>query len=247
MDVNYESNNNQNNVKNLWHKPCNSSPWKAEAGRLLCWVYPRLQTTETKREREEEREAKHSLYFVTWRSQPLLFPPSLLCVPPPPPLFPVSSPSPSCLPFLSLHVNNSTQFPWVRASKLWILARAPFILKISNSKLWWRLLRILWIIWEQCSTNRNLSLCVTCYIVIWNRTESHHTWHCYIIVLENNSPSPLTPIHKLLQDFKCMESVPKYTQCTTPTYSHDSSFWHILLISVSHHCDLLSHQESRWG
>lgn len=118
--------------------------------------------------RKGQREAKHSLscYCSELTTVISSLPPPSSTFPSPffpstfPP-FPTLSPLPSLLPFLSLHVHNSLQRPWVRAYRLWLLVSAPFILKISTLKLSWGLCRLQWIIWGQCSPNRNLSVHVT--------------------------------------------------------------------------------------
>lgn len=159
------------------------SPGRAEAGGLPCWVYSKSQKTETKREETERGKAQPFLcYWSELTSVISSLPPPSSSFPSTSPPFPPLSPLPPLLPFLCVH--NLLQLPWVRAYRLWLLVSAPFILKISTSKLSWGLCRLQWIIWEQCSINRNLSAHVTYYISICHRTESHHTWHCCVLFME---------------------------------------------------------------
>lgn len=187
MDVNYERSNNQNNVIDMWHSLW-FQPW--EGGGLLCWVCSKWQNTETKREKKTERGKTPPFLCYCSELTTVIF--SL-----PPPFSPFSSTSPSLpplspllslLPFFSLHIHNLLQLLWVRAYRLWLLVIVPFILKVSTSKSSWGLCRLQWIIWEQCSTNRNLSVHVTYYILLCHWTESHHTRHCCILFLKKYSP-----------------------------------------------------------
>lgn len=184
MDVNYERSDNQNNVIDMWHS-LRFQPW--EGGGWKVTMLSLFQVTEDRDEkREEDRERQNTAFpLLLLRADHCYFLlpssvlPFLLHFPTPsfslsPPLTPALLLSPHSK-FASTSLSQSLQ--------IMTFGECTLYTKISTSKSSWGLCQLQWIIWEQCSTNRNLSVHVTYYILLCHRTESHHTWHCCILFL----------------------------------------------------------------